>query len=423
MNGRVRWWVLFLIFIATCINYLDRQIIGLLKPLLEKEFNWTETDYAHIVMAFSAAYAIGLLISGNIIDRIGTKLGYTLSIASWSVMGMLHALAKTVIGFSLARTGLGFSESGNYPAGMKTIAEWFPKQERGFAAGIFNAGTSIGVVFALIIVPLILRYGAWKDVFWITGSIGFIWLIFWIWYYKPIHSSRSISKEELDYIVQGQEVNDSGEESVRWYTLLKYPQTWTLICGKFFIDPIFWFYLFWLPSYFFTRFGLDLKKPSLELIIIYVVTSVGSFAGGYFSSLLVKRGMSTIEARKRVICTVAVLELSVLLIPYTQTSLQAMFLLGFTVAIHQAWSTNMFTLGSDFFPKKAVATSIGIAGMMGAVGGILFPIITGKLLDHYKSIDALEHGYNVLFTGCGLTYLIVYGMMHYLSKNRGMVNL
>jgi len=412
-----RWIIVGLIFLATCINYLDRQIIGLLKPILEKEFNWSETDYAHLVMAFTGAYAIGLLIAGGIIDRIGTKLGYTISILIWSVAGMLHALAKTVTGFALARIGLGLGEAGNFPAGVKTVAEWFPKQERGLATGIFNSGTSVGVVMALLIVPLILNFGNWKDVFWITGALGFVWLIFWWYFYEIPSKQKRLTGEEYNLIIEGQEIEDqTNSVKINWGKLFTFPQTWAYITGKALIDPIFWFFLFWLPSYFASTFSLDLKKPSLELMIIYTATTVGSIGGGFFSSLLIRKGWPVLKARKTALLIFACMELSIILVQFADSAWIAVALISLAVAIHQAWATNIFTIASDLFPKEAVSSVVGIGGMAGAVGGILFPILVGNLLDQFKAMGNITTGYNILFTVCGFTYLVALGIIHLLTR-------
>jgi ACS family hexuronate transporter-like MFS transporter len=420
-----RWLVIVLLFFATTINYLDRQIIGLLKPLLEKEFNWSETDFAKIVMAFTAAYAIGLLISGGIIDRVGTKIGYSVAIVVWSIAGMFHALALTVLGFSIARIGLGLGEAGNFPAAVKTVAEWFPTKERGLATGIFNAGTSVGVVMALLIVPWILvRYG-WQEVFWITGALGFVWLGFWLIFYEIPSKQKRLSKEEYEYITEGQEqptASTSGKP-IRWQKLFTFPQTWAYITGKALIDPIYWFFLFWLPSYFSSTFSLDLKKPSLELMVIYAATTIGSIAGGYFSSWLIKRGWPTLKARKTSLLLFALLEVSIILAQFASSAWVAVALISLAVAVHQAWATNVFTMASDMFPKEAVSSVVGIGGMAGAVGGILFPMLVGTLLDAYKEAGNLTGGYNVLFTLCGFTYLLTLSIIHYLTRSEKKVEL
>ncbi|MBK8511197.1 MAG: MFS transporter [Saprospiraceae bacterium] len=412
-----RWIVLGLIFFATCINYLDRQIIGLLKPILEKEFDWSETDFARIVMAFTAAYAIGLLVAGAWIDRIGTKLGYAITIVVWSIAGMLHAVARSVTGFVFARIGLGIGEAGNFPAGVKTVAEWFPKDERGLATGIFNAGTSVGVVMALFIVPMILNYAGWQEVFWITGALGFVWLILWIFLYDIPSRQKRITEEEYRLITEGQEPEVlATTTSIKWSRLFRFPQTWAYITGKALIDPIFWFFLFWLPSYFSSTFSLDLKKPSLELMIIYFSTTLGSIGGGYLSSYLIKRGWPVIKARKTVLLIFAFFELSIILAQFATQAWMAVALLSLAVAIHQAWATNIFTLASDMFPKEAVSSVVGIGGMAGAVCGILFPIFVGNILDQFKAMGNITAGYNIIFSICGCTYLIAYLVIHLLTR-------
>ncbi len=417
LTNHYRWFIVFLVFVATTINYLDRQLIGLLKPILEKEFNWSETDFARIVMAFTAAYAVGLLVSGWFIDRVGTKVGYAVTIVVWSLAGMAHALARSAFGVGLARVGLGLGEAGNYPAAMKTVAEWFPKKERGLATGLFNAGTSIGVVAAVALVPLILRRYGWPDVFWITGALGFLWLIAWLIFYDIPARQKRLSATEREYIRAGQEgADETITKSVSWASLFAYPQTWILIVGKGLIDPIYWFFLFWLPSYFSAMFALDLKKISWELLIIYLATTLGSILGGYFSSRLIKRGWPVLKARKAALLVFAVLELSVITLQFATNVWVAVGLLSLAVAVHQAWATNVFTLGSDLFPKEAVSSAVGIGGMAGAVGGILFPMLVGSLLDSYKAAGNLSGGYYVLFTICGCTYLVAWGIIHWLTR-------
>lgn len=415
-TGNYRWIIVFLLFTATTINYLDRQIIGLLKPLLEIEFNWTETDFARIVIAFTAAYAVGLLAMGWFVDKVGTKVGYAVSVVWWSVAGMLHALARSAFGFGVARVGLGIGEAGNYPAAVKTVAEWFPQKERALATGLFNAGTSIGVVAALLIVPWILSNYGWQEVFWITGSLGFVWLILWLIFYEVPARQKRLSANEYNYIVSGQEATTDGNVAVKWVKLFTLPQMWALITGKGLIDPIYWFFLFWLPSYFSSRFQLDLKKPSLELMLIYTATTAGSIGGGYLSSWLIKRGWPTLKARKAVLLGFAILELSIIMAQFATDVWVAVGLISLAVAVHQAWATNVFTLASDLFPKQAVSSAAGIAGMAGAVGGIFFPMLVGSLLDSYKAAGNLAGGYNVLFTVCGCTYLIAYGIIHWLTR-------
>ena len=426
MKNNYRWIVVVLIFFATTINYLDRQLIGLLKPILEKEFNWSETDFARIVMAFTAAYALGLLISGRIIDKIGSNLGYSITIIFWSIAGMLHAFARSAFGFGMARIALGFGEAGNYPAAMKTVSEWFPRKERALATGLFNAGTSIGVVLSLLIVPLILQFAGWKEVFWITGGLGFIWLFFWWIYYEIPEKQKRLSKKEFDYIrSDGDQLSIVSEKavSVKWAKLFRFRHTWAYITGKGLIDPIYWFFLFWLPSYFASTFELDLKKPSLELMIIYLATTLGSIFGGYFSSYLIKKGWKTLAARKLSLLVFAILELSIILAQFAKGPWMAVGLLSLAVAAHQAWATNVFTMSSDMFPTQVVSSVVGIGGMAGAIGGILFPLFIGSVLDTYKAAGNLQAGYNLIFTICGCTYLIALLIIHLLTRNKEKVTL
>ena len=412
-----RWLILALLFIATCINYLDRQIIGLLKPYLEKEFSWSETDFSHIVMAFTAAYALGLLVMGGMIDKLGTKIGYSVSVIVWSTAAMFHAIAKSVFGFSVARVFLGLGEAGHFPAAVKTVAEWFPKKERALATGIFNAGTSVGVVIALLLTPYIFAHYGWQNVFWITGSLGFVWLIAWLYFYEVPSKQNKLTPAELAYIESDATSNPTVKQNIPWRRLFYYKQTWAYVTGKFLIDPIYWFFLFWLPSYFSSTFNLDLKKPSLELMIIYGATTIGSILGGYFSSVLVKRGWPVIKARKTVLFIFAAIELSILSAQYISNVWMAVVLISTVVAVHQAWATNIFTMASDMFPKQSVSSVVGIGGMAGAIGGILFPIFIGYVLDSYKLAGNITAGYNLIFTICGFTYLTAWLIIHLLTRN------
>jgi len=415
-----RWLILSLLVSATIINYLDRQIIGLLKPILEVEFEWTETDYGYIIMAFTGAYAIGLVSWGWLTDRIGTKLSYIISVSSWSIVGILHALARSAAGFGLARIGLGITEGGNTPAGMKTIAEWFPKRERGLAAGMFNAGTSAGTILALLLVPWILSKYGWHEVFIITGSLGFIWLIFWLIFYDTPAKQKRLSTEEFALIHEGEQTEPDaveGQSAPRWLKLFTFPQTWAFITGKILIDPIYWFFMFWLPSYFSSIFDLDMSKLSPELLIIYTSTIIGSVGGGYFSSWLIERGWSTLKARKTALLIFALMALVLFYTPFATNVWIVVAIISFVLAVHQAWSANMFTLVTDLFPKQAVSSVTGIGAMSGAIGGMLFPVFVGYILDSYKESGNLAGGYNLLFFGCGLTYLVAWTIIHLLTRN------
>lgn len=421
-----RWIILALLFFATTINYIDRQIIGLLKPILEVEFNWTESEFAHIISAFTAAYAIGLIVIGRLIDKIGTRLGYSIIIIIWSMAGMFHSIARNASHFILARIGLGIGEAGNFPAAMKTVSEWFPKKEKALATGIFNSGTSVGVVLALLVVPWILNHYGWHEVFWITGGVGFIWLIFWLILYDLPSKQKRLSAEEYNLIIKGQESEekqDMNKCEVKWYKLFTFRQTWALIAGKGLIDPIFWFFLFWLPSYFSSAYHLDLTRPSLELMIIYTATTIGSIGGGFFSSYLIKKGWPTMKARKTALFIFAILELSILLAQFATAAWMAVGIISLAVAVHQAWATNVFTTASDMFPSEAVSSVTGIAGMAGAVGGMFFPLIVGSILDNYKADGNLSGGYNLIFTICGFTYITTWTIIHLLTRKHSVVRL
>lgn len=421
-----RWVVVALLFFATSINYLDRQVIGFLKPTLEKEFDWSETDYSHIVMAFSAAYAIGLLVFGGIIDKIGTKLGYTISIIIWSLAAMVHAVVKSTFGFGVVRAALGIGESGNFPAAIKVVAEWFPKKERALATGLFNSGANIGAVAAPVMVPWILGVYGWQMAFLITGVIGFIWLIFWWIFYEIPSRHKKINKAEFDHVhsdVEDQVVADGNEPKIKWAQLFAVRQTWTFVIGKFLTDPMWYFFLFWLPSYFATTFNLDLKKPSLPLIVIYTATTIGSIGGGYLSSWFIKSGMPIFKARKTAMFLFALCVVPIFAARYATNIWQAVGLISLAAAAHQAWSANIFTTASDMFPKRAVSSVVGIGSMAGSVGGIVFPILIGFILQSAKDAGNITTGYNILFSICAGAYLVAWLLMHLLSPRMKVVKL
>jgi ACS family hexuronate transporter-like MFS transporter len=415
--------VVGLLFFATTINYIDRQVIGLLKPTLEKEFNWSEIDYSKIVMAFAITYSIGILFFGRIIDRIGTKLGYTISIVFWSATAMLHSLVKSTAGFIFVRTGLGLGESGNFPAAIKVIAEWFPKKERALATGIFNSGASIGAVVSPIMIPVILSAYGWRAAFLVTGALGLVWLIFWLVLYEIPSRKKGISENEYTHITSDQEEDTAGTQPVSWLKLLAYKQTWTFIVGKFLTDPIWWFFLFWLPSYFSSTFSLDLSKPSLQLGIVYLATTIGSIGGGYLSSRMIKKGWLVYKARKTTLLIAALCVIPIIFAKYVTDIWVAVGLISLASAAHFAWAANIFTVASDMFPKKALSSVVGIGGMAGSVGGILFPILVGYLLDYYKQHHQITTGYNLLFIICGSAYLLAWIVIHFLTPKMKPVNL
>ncbi|TWR30970.1 MFS transporter [Mucilaginibacter pallidiroseus] len=422
-----RWAVVVLLFFATTINYLDRQVIGFLKPTLEKEFDWTETDYSHIVMAFSAAYAFGLLVFGGVIDKIGTKLGYTISLIVWSLAAMLHALVKSTFGFGAVRAALGLGEAGNFPAAVKVVAEWFPKKERALATGIFNSGANIGAVLAPAMVPWILGIYGWQMAFIITGAVGFVWLVFWIIYYEIPAKHKKINQAEIDHIESDVEDEPATEQgavsSIKWGRLFTIRQTWAFIVGKLLTDPMWYFFLFWLPSYFSSTFNLDLKKPTLPLILIYTATTIGSIGGGYLSSWFIRKGMPVFKARKTAMFIFALCVIPIFAARFATNIWQAVGLISLAAAAHQAWSANIFTTASDIFPKRAVSSVVGIGGMAGSVGGILFPIAIGWILDSAKANGNIAAGYNILFIICACAYLLAWLLMHLLVPRKAAVNL
>lgn len=413
--GNQRWIVVALLFFATTINYIDRQVIGLLKPTLEVEFGWSEKDYANIVMAFTAAYALGLLVFGRIIDKIGTKMGFSISIVFWSIAACLHGVVKTTFGFGVARAALGLGESGNFPAAIKTVAEWFPKKERALATGIFNSGANIGAVFAPILVPTILALYGWQEAFIITGAIGFVWLIFWLYYYEIPNRHKKLTEAELAHIHSDNEEDTSNEKPLGWGTLFRVRQTYVFIIGKLLTDPIWWFFLFWLPSYFSTSFSLDLKKPGWPLVIIYMATSIGSIGGGYLSSYFIQKGWPVYKARKTAMFIFALCVLPIMSAKYATNMWVAVALISLAAAAHQAWSANIFTVASDMFPKKAISSVVGIGGMAGSVGGVLFPIFVGYILETYRQLGDSTAGYNIIFFVCGLMYMLAWAIMHFIS--------
>ena len=420
--SRYRWTVCALLFFATTINYVDRQVIGLLKPTLEVEFMWAESDYAAIVMVFSLAYALGYLVFGRIVDSIGTKIGYVVSVFFWSLAAMLHGVVTTAFGFGAVRAFLGISEAGNFPTAIKATAEWFPKKERALATGIFNSGTSLGPVIAPLLVPLILGAFGWKHAFFWTGALGFVWLVFWIWLYEIPSKQKRLSTAEFNYIQDGDEMEPKAP-NISWKKLFCYRQTWTFILGKLMTDPIWWFFLFWLPSYFSSVYNIDFKKPNLQLVVVYTATTIGSIGGGYLSSYLIRKGWITYKARKFVMLIFACCVIPISLAQFSGNVWVAVFLISLAAAAHQAWSANIFTTVSDMFPRYAVSTVVGIGGMAGSVGGILFPYMVGQMLDYYKAAGDIALGYNILFMLSGSVYVLAWLVMHLLSPRMEKVNL
>jgi ACS family hexuronate transporter-like MFS transporter len=410
-----RWTVCALIFFATTVNYLDRQVIGILKPLLESDLNIGEKEYSYIVMAFQFFYAFGMVLAGRLIDKFGTKLGYGIAVIVWSLAAMGHALAKGAIGFGFWRALLGFGESANFPAAIKVVAEWFPKKERALATGIFNSGTNIGAIVAPLAVPAMIVAWGWQAAFIITGAIGFIWVIFWFIFYEIPQRHKKISAAEFDYIHSDVEEQEESVEKIPWVKLLKFRQTWIFFIGKGLTDPVWWFYLFWIPGWLadVRGTGLDVKSFGLPLLVIYSATTVGSIFGGWLSSFMIKKGMSPFKARKYAMLLFAVLVTPIIFAQSSGISTwSAVLLIALAASSHQAWSANIFTTVSDAFPKRAVSSVIGIGGMAGALGGLGISFIAGAILNFYKKAGHVETGYVIMFTIAGCAYLLAWIIMN-----------
>ncbi len=402
--GHFRWVVCALLFFGTTVNYVDRQVLGILAPDLRHIIGWNDVQYGYIVTAFSAAYALGLLLSGRLLDTIGTKLGYGAALVFWSLAAMAHALARTPFGFGAARFALGLGEAANFPAAIKSVAEWFPKKERAFATGIFNAGTNVGAVVAPLVVPWLALSYSWQWAFIMTGAFGFTWLLFWFWLYETPEKSHRLSKQEFDYIR-----SDPAEPPVKipWLSLARYRQTWAFALGKFMTDPIWWFYLYWVPSFLNQQHGITLSKMGPPLVAIYLIADVGSIGGGWLSSWLIKRGMSINRARKTAMLAMALCVMPIVFASRVTNVWAAVALVGLACAAHQGWSANMFTIASDMFPRRAVGSVVGFGGMAGAIGGMLIATATGWILQ-------LTGSYFVPFVLAGCTYLVALGLIQLL---------
>jgi ACS family hexuronate transporter-like MFS transporter len=400
--GNFRWSICALLFFAATVNYIDRQVIGILKPTLQGFYDWSEIDYSNIVFAFSAAYAIGMLAAGRFIDWLGVRRGFSLVVAFWSIAAMGHALARSVLGFGTARFALGLGESGNFPASIKAVAEWFPRKERALATGIFNAGTNIGAVIAPLTVPWItLAYG-WQWAFIATGALGFIWVISWLTIYTNPRENPRLSSEELKHI---QSDTAEAETKPAWRSLLPHRQTWAFAVGKFLTDPIWWVYLYWLPDFLHKNHGLSLTELGPPVVTIYLLADVGSVGGGWLSSFLIKRHWTVNASRKVAMLICAAMAVPIVFASTTASLWTAVALIGLATAAHQGWSANLFTLASDMFPRSAVGSVVGIGGMAGAVGGMLIAKIVGYILEWTGS-------YLPVFIMAGSMYLIALLFIH-----------
>ena len=412
---RFRWIICSLLFLATTVNYIDRQILALLKPTLDVELGWTNEQYGNVNSAFQAAYALSYVAFGWLLDRVGIKLGYAISIVCWSIAAISHGFVGTIRGFSLARIALGAGEGGNFPACIKAVACWFPQRERAFAASLFNSGTNVAAVIAPAIVPWIAFRFGWQMCFVVAGSVGFLWLLLWLpLYQNSPGASRFVSAAERHWI-EGDDPPAAANGSMGWWRLFTFRQTWAIVLAKFLTDPVWWFFLIWLPDFFKKTRGLDLKNSWLHLVTIYAITTVISIAGGWLSGYFIHRGWTITRARKTAMFIFALCVVPVVFAPRLG-EWTAVLLIGLAGAAHQAWSATIFASISDMFPKRAIGAIAGIAGMAGAVGGILFPPFAGALLDRYKHTAGGETaGYAILFILCGSAYVVAFALNHLLA--------
>jgi len=402
-----------MLFFATSINYVDRQVLGLLAPTLQHSIGWTEAQYGYIVGAFQAAYAIGLLVSGRMVDRLGCRIGFTIIMGFWSVASMGHALAASAFGFGVARFFLGLGEAGSFPAAIKTTAEWFPQRERSLATGIFNSGANIGAILAPALIPWITLKLGWRAAFLATGIIGAVWIVWWLTqYYSPAEHPK-VSTAELLHIQE-----DSAEpgEQIPWKKLFAYKQTWAYSAAKFLTDPIWYFYLYWLPKFFDERYHLGLSHIGLPLIIVYNFSAIGSIGGGWLSTALNKAGMPIARARLSAMLVCACLILPILLSSRLSSLWSAVVILSLATAAHQGWSANLFTTASDMFPRRSVGVVVGIGGMAGSLGAVLFSVSTGWVLQTY-------HSYNPLFSIAAASYLLGLLLLRVISRDLQRVNI
>ncbi|TCM19900.1 ACS family hexuronate transporter-like MFS transporter [Novosphingobium sp. PhB165] len=403
--GRYRWTIVALLFAATAINYVDRQMIGVLKPTLAAEFHWSESDFAGIVFWFQLAYAIGYLSFGKVVDVVGARLGYTIAIVIWTVSHMAHGFATGIVSFAAARFGLGIGESGNFPAGIRAVTDWFPQKERAFAIGLFNAGANVGAIITPLLVPLLVLWFDWRVAFFVTGIFGIAWLGAWYLVYRHPSEHGRVTPGELAWIQQ-----DPADpvEKIGWTRLLTVKETWAYALGKFLIDPIWWFFLFWLPGYLFERYHLDLKTFGLPLAGIYLISDLGSVGGGWLSSKLIKAGRTPNFARKVTMLICAICVLPIWFAQSIDSVWTAVLIIGLATAAHQAFSANLYTLPSDMFPRGAVGSVVGIGGTVGAFGGMGMALFAGYILD-------ATHSYEVLFAICASAYLAALLVVHLLS--------
>lgn len=446
--GKYRWTICALLFFATTVNYLDRQVLSLLKPQLEELYGWSNTDYANITAIFQFVYAISMLFAGRFVDKLGTKWGYTWAIIIWSVRAIIHAysisigetiiaglgwlgitaFSASIIGFMFSRAILAFGEAGNFPAAIKATAEYFPKKERAFATGIFNSGANIGAVLAPLTVPWVAKHWGWEMAFIAVGAVGFLWLIFWLFFYETPEKQSRLGAAELAYInsdVVEEVENSVKEEKVSWFKLLTFPQTWSFATGKFLTDGVWWFFLFWLPAYLKDQYNMVGEDIMLPLAVLYSMTMIGSVGGGYFPTYFMNKGYAPYDGRMRAMLVIAVIPLVVLAAQPLGTISYwiPVLLIGVGASAHQAWSANIFTTVSDMFPKRAVGSVVGIGGMAGGLGGVVINKLGGALFDHYKGLGHIETGYTIMFAICAVMYLLAWFIMKTLVPKMKLVEL
>lgn len=402
----MRWLICALLFFAASVNYMDRQVIGLLKPTLQVQLGWTEIGYSNIVFAFTMAYGIGSLVVGKLIDRLGTRMGFALAVLFWSISAMAHAAATSILQFAAARFSLGIGEAGSFPGSIKAVAEWFPKRERAVATGIFNSGTNVGAIVTPLVVPwLTLRFG-WRMAFIATGALGFLWIAAWLALYRRPEESKLVSPGELALIQS--DAKESVTVSVPWQRLVTLRQAWAVGLGKFFTDPIWWVYLFWMPDFLSRNLKLDLRGMALPLFVIYSGASVGSIGGGLLSSSLLKRGWSVNASRKTAMLTCALAVTPIMLAARTGNAWFAVFLVALAAGAHQGWSANIYTLASDMFPKGAVASVVGFGTLLGTIGGMGIAKMVGYILQRTGS-------YVPIFILAGTAYLVALAFVQILA--------
>jgi ACS family hexuronate transporter-like MFS transporter len=447
-GGNFRWTICALLFFATTVNYLDRQVLSLLAPSLSKEFGWSNTDYANIAAAFQFMYAIALLFAGRIVDRLGTKTAYTLAIVVWSAGAVAHAYSielgaglksllglavpASVVGFVIARTILAIGEAGNFPAAIRATAEYFPKSERSFATGIFNSGANIGAILAPLTVPILAAIWGWQAAFIWIGGIGFLWVVFWVFLFDEPARQRRLSRAELDYIRSDDAAADKPTCAVAatgpapgWLTLLGLRQTWAFIVGKFMTDGVWWFFLFWLPKYLTDKYGVATSDLVLPLAVLYSMTMVGSIGGGALPSRYMRRGEAPYDSRMKAMLLIAFFPLVVLLAqPLGHLGYWVpVLLIGVGASAHQAWSCNLLTITSDLFPRHCVASVVGIGGLAGGIGGVLVTKAGGMLFDYYGAQGQIQTGYMIMFAFCALAYLVAWAIMKLLVPAQGTARL